>query len=75
MMNTGEVTDPRVKGILLGGGAVAAGLPFGIAALEDRARKQAKLAKRASRGRAVTPPKAGIMSTLGRMAGPAGMVC
>lgn len=73
-MNTGEVTDPRVKGILLGGGAVAAGLPFGIAALEDRARKQSKLAKRASRGRAVTPPKTGIMSALGRMAGPAGTV-
>ena len=76
-MNTGEVTDPRVKAILLGGGAVAAGLPFGIAALEDRAKRQPKLVKGTAhkyRMPAVPPPKTGIMSTLGRMAGPAGTV-
>ena len=80
----GEVTDPRVKALLLGGGAVAAGLPFGIGALMDKANKPAYQGRidRAKQRRAdkfaaraaAQAPKTGIMSTLGRFAGPAGAV-
>ena len=34
----GEVTDPRVKAILLGGGAVAAGAPFVAGAMSKKAK-------------------------------------
>ena len=63
----GEVTDPRVKAILLGGGAVAAGAPFVAGAMSNQQRPIDRA--RASR-MAKTAPRAS--SALGRLAGPAG---
>lgn len=84
----GEITDPRVKAILLGGGAGIASAPFAIGAAQDALKKRAtekqfqkrisdrkeRLAQRYGQQVATQAPKSGIMSALGRMAGPVGGV-
>ncbi len=87
-MNTGEVTDPRIRAILLGGGAGIASAPFVVGAAQDALKKRAtekkfqkriddrreRLAQRYGQQIATQAPKTGIMSALGRMAGPVGTV-
>ncbi len=46
----GEVTDPRVRAILLGGGAATAASPFAISAAQNALKKRAKAQQRANIG-------------------------
>jgi len=66
----GEVTDPRVKAILLGGGAVAAGAPFVAGAMSNQQRPIDRA--RASRIARAAPASRGVLGTLGRFSGPVG---
>ena len=66
----GEVTDPRVKAILLGGGAMAAGAPFVAGAMSGSQRPIDRA--RASRIARAAPASRGVLGTLGRFSGPVG---
>jgi len=73
MAGPGEVQDPRVKALLLGGGAAAAGAPF-VASAMGLGQKPKRQPRPKPKRLAQAAPAAGrgILSTLGRFAGPVG---
>lgn len=75
MAGPGEVQDPRVKALLLGGGAAAAGAPFVASAMGLGQKPKRQPRPKPNRLAQATPTAGrGILSTLGRAAGPAGAI-
>jgi len=73
MAGPGEVQDPRVKALLLGGGAAAAGAPFVASAMGLGQKPKRQPRPKPNRLAQATPAAGrGILSTLGRFAGPVG---
>ncbi len=86
MAGPGEVQDPRLRALLLGGGTAVGAAPFVASAIKGSLDKKAKANELANRqaarrakldarfGQATPAAGRGILSTLGRFAGPAGAV-
>jgi hypothetical protein len=75
MAGPGEVQDPRVKALLLGGGAAVAGAPFVASAMGLGQKPKRQPRPKPNRLAQATPTAGrGILSTLGRAAGPAGAI-
>ena len=84
MAGPGEVQDPRIRALLLGGGTAVGAAPFVVSAIKGSIDKKARARELGDRqaarkaklearfGQATPAAGRGILSTLGRFAGPAG---